>query len=184
MRTIDPRLSDHAGPDCPRWAETLRDGSHVLIRLVRREDAAAERAFTESLTPQWRRYRFLGEVRHPSTELLARLDDVDYQSELAFAAVVHDDAKDKFVGVCRYSASADGSACECAVHVLDEWRHKGLGTLLMTRLIEVARRRGIDRMWSVETVENLEMADLARHLGFKRTQDAGDGSRITYELQM
>ena len=39
----------------------------------------------------------------------------------------------------------------------------------MKHLIEVARSRGIKRMWSMDSAENLAMADLAHYLGFKRT---------------
>jgi GNAT superfamily N-acetyltransferase len=146
MQPIDP-LPDwqawHIGPDYPRWSERLRDHSQVLIRPMRKDDAAEDREFIEALSPQARRYRFLGEIRHPSSELVERLTDIDYRKDLAFVAVVHADGRDRFVGVCRYSASADGTEAEFAVTVLDDWQHKGLGVALMTHLIEVARSRGI-----------------------------------------
>ena len=56
MQTIEPLMPWQMGPDHPRWTETLRDQSQVVIRPVRNEDAAAERTFIESLSPQSRRY--------------------------------------------------------------------------------------------------------------------------------
>jgi len=135
---IEPLMPWQLGPGYPRWTETLRDHSQVVIRPIRAQDAVAERTFIESLSPQARRYRFLGEVHHPSSELIERLTRLDYVHDLAFAAVVPDGARDKFVGISRYSTSSDGTACECAVTVLDDWQNKGLGAILMKHLIEVA----------------------------------------------
>lgn len=170
------------GPDYPRWNETLRDGTHVLIRPIVRTDAAEERTFIDALSPQSRRYRFLGQVRHPSAEMIERLTHLDYRQDVAFAAIVHDGAREKFVGIARYNTSADGTDCECAVTVLDDWQGKGLGTLLMRHLVEVAKCRGITRMWSLDSAENVAMADLARHLGFHREQDPGDSSQVIHSL--
>ncbi|MFS8063689.1 MAG: N-acetyltransferase family protein [Luteimonas sp.] len=141
MQPIEPLMPWQLGPDYPRWTETLRDHSKVVIRPIRVEDAAAERVFIESMSPQARRYRFLGQMQHPSSELIEQLTWLDYVRDLAFAAVVHDDARDKFVGVSRYSTSSDGTACECAITVLDDWQNKGLGAILMKHLIDVARAR-------------------------------------------
>jgi GNAT superfamily N-acetyltransferase len=89
---------------------------------------------------------------------------------------------DRFVGISRYSTSSDGTSCECAVTVLDDWQNKGLGAILMKHLIEVARSRGIKRMWSIDSAENLAMADLARYLGFQRSQDRDDASQVIHSL--
>lgn len=184
MQPIEPVIPDKVGPDYPRWTETLRDRSQVVIRPIRAEDADAERAFIESLSPQSRRYRFLGDVRHPSSGLIEQLTRLDYVHDMAFAAVVPDGAREKFVGVSRYSTSADGTACECAVTVLDDWQHKGLGVILMTHLIDVARARGIKRMWSLDSAENTAMSDLARFLGFERTQDSDEASQVIHTLRL
>ena len=94
-----PRPS--TGPDTPRWSETLHDHSHVLIRPITRQDHAAERAFIEGLSAQSRRYRFLGAVRSPSEQLVEQLTDIDYIHEVAFVAVVPEDAHERIVGVSR-----------------------------------------------------------------------------------
>ena len=107
-------------------------------------------------------------MRHRSDELIDRLTALDYTRDVAFAAVVPDFFGEKIIGVSRYSTSADGTACECAVTVLDEWQQKGLGVVLTTRLIDVARARGIRRMWSLDLAENSGMSDLAPFLGFQR----------------
>jgi GNAT superfamily N-acetyltransferase len=182
MQPLEPSMPRKIGPDYPRWSETLRDQSHVVIRPVRVDDAAADREFIESLSPQSRRYRFLGQMQHPSSELIDQLTGLDYVNDVAFAAVVADGAREKFVGVSRYSTSTDGTACECAVAVLDDWQNKGLGAILMRHLIDVARSRGIKRMWSIDSSNNTAMSDLARFLGFQRSPDTGDPSQVIHSL--
>ena len=84
--------------------------------------------------------------------------------------------------MARYNASRDGSSCECAVTVRDDWHHRGLGTALMKHLIEIARARGILFMESVDSAENIEMTDLARYLGFTREIDPQDASQVVHRL--
>ncbi len=175
-----PALQD----DYPRWSETLRDRSHVLIRPITPQDAPAERRFIEHLSAQARRFRFLGQVAHPGDETIDRLTRIDRAHEAAFAAVVREDAHDRIVGVSRYAADADGLRCECAVTVDDAWQDKGLGTLLMRHLIEVARARGMRAMYSVDSAENIAMADLAHFLGFRTRPDPDDRSQVIHELAL
>ena len=182
MTSVEPIQPWALGPDYPRWTETLRDHTRVVVRPLTRHDAARERTFIESLSPESRRFRFLGQVRHPSSELIESLTDIDYRRDVAFAAVVPDGAGEKILGVSRFSTSADGISCECAVTVLDDWHRKGLGTLLMRHLIEVARARGIMFMYSVDSAENVEMGDLARFLGFTCQRDPQDSIQVVHRL--
>lgn len=173
-----------AGPEYPRWSETLHDHSHVLIRPITPQDKDAERAFIEGLSEQARRYRFLGQVRCPSEALVGQFTNIDYVHEVAFVAVKSDDARQDIVGVSRYSTDSTGAHCECAVAVSDEWQHKGLGTLLMRHLIEVARARGIRTMYSIDSAENMQMKDLAKFLGFRTKPDPDDATQVIHELDL
>jgi len=51
-----------------QWKEKLRDGTTVLIRPIRGEDAEIERRFIEQLSPAARRLRFLGEIKTPTVD--------------------------------------------------------------------------------------------------------------------
>jgi GNAT superfamily N-acetyltransferase len=173
-----------AGPEYPRWSETLRDHSHVVIRPITPQDKAAERAFIEGLSLQARRYRFLGQVKTPSEALIEQFTNIDYVHEVAFVAVTPEDGHEQIVGVSRYSTDETGTMCECAVTVGDDWQNKGLGTLLMRHLIEVARARGIRRMVSIDSAENVRMQDLATYLGFDTRVDPDDASQVIHELTL
>lgn len=170
--------------DDPHWSATLKDGTRVLIRPIHKEDAAIERAFLKRLSSESRRLRFLGQLGEPSDELIRNFTDIDYRRDMAFVALVHRDGEKREIGVARYSTSADGKNCECAVTVGDEWRNRGLGTLLMQHLIDVARSRGVQSMMSIDEADNNGMRDLAKFLGFRRKRDPDDPSLVIHTLTL
>ena len=165
------------------WKEHLRDGTTVLIRPIRAGDAEVGRRFIQQLSPTSRRFRFLGEVT-PSVQLLDKLTHPDPEHEVAFIALIADGAQKREIGVARFSARSDGLVCECAVVVSDEWQHRGLGTTLMRHLIDVARERGIECMYSMDAAENVGMRELAEHLGFRRIPDPNDGTQVLHTLDL
>ncbi|MGN7725236.1 GNAT family N-acetyltransferase [Luteimonas sp. 22616] len=182
MNTTSNRSSQV--PEELRWSETLRDRSHVLIRPITKQDKASERDFIEGLSSESKRYRFLGQMSSPSDRMLERFTDIDYVHDMAFVAVVQDDARERIVGVSRYSTDSTGKRCECAVTVSDEWQEKGLGTKLMQHLIEVARMQAVHTMFSVDSAENIAMRDLARFLGFQTRPDPDDAAQVIHELAL
>ncbi len=173
----------HAPDDVPQWEETLRDGSRVLIRALRRSDADLERAFIARLSPEFRRMRFLAQINEPSDALIRTLTDLD-EDDLAFIALVHREGQKREVGVSRYSMLPDRTSCECAVTVDDDWRNKGLGTALMRHLMEIARRRGMRSMISIDSAENHRMRELARDLGFTCRADPEESTQVIYRLEL
>ena len=182
--TTNPTDPHPPAPARPRWTETLHDGTRVLVRTLERVDGNRERAFIEALSPQTLRFRFLGQVHRPSEALIESLTDVDMERDVALAAVVPNDADQRIVGVARYSKDKDGSRCECAVTVLDDWHRRGLGTLLMRHLIELAKADGIREMYSIDSTENSEMAELARFLGFSRELDPEQATQVVHRLAL
>ncbi len=115
----------------------------------------AERAFVEALSSRTGRYRFLGQAPHLDTGTAGGAIPTRESQDVAFAAVVREDGRDKFVGVGRYRATAFGPDCECAVALLDEWETESLEASLMQQLLDVAMSRGITRMWSLDSAGKL-----------------------------
>lgn len=175
------RINPHT---TPQWKETLRDGTTVLIRSIRGDDAGIERRFIEGLSKESRRFRFLGAIQSPSPELIEQLTHPDPERDAAFVAVIANGAKKVEIGVARFCTRPDGVACEFAVAVSDEWQRRGLGTLLMRHLIAVARERGIECMYSVDAADNTAMRELAAHLGFSRKPDPSNSTQVLHTLDL
>ena len=80
------------------------------------------------------------------------------------------------IGVSRYVVNPDGTSCEFALAVADEWQHHGLGSQLMTYLMDAARERGYHIMDGEILADNKKMLDLVRSLGFQlRASEADPG---------
>ncbi|HEY8682986.1 MAG TPA: GNAT family N-acetyltransferase [Rhodanobacter sp.] len=170
--------------DGTHWIESLRDGTRVLIRPLRAEDREREEAFIQRLSSQALRYRFLGSFKQVSPTLLDQLMHVDFRHQAAFVALVHDNGTLREVGISRYCSTDDDEHCECAVTVADDWTQRGLGTVLMRHLIELARRNGYKQMFSLDAPGNEAMRDLASHLGFHRRQDPLDSTQVIHTLDL
>jgi len=167
----------------PHWIEELKDGRHILIRPLTEKDREREYAFIKRLSPESRYMRFLGQVNEPGDTLLDQLMDTDNQKRLAFVALAHENGQLIEVGISRYAATGKHE-CECAVTVADEWKHLGLGTLLMKHLISAARRHGFHQMYSVDAFSNAPMRNLAKALGFETHTDPDDTRQVIHRLQL
>ncbi|MGB0132728.1 N-acetyltransferase family protein [Dokdonella sp.] len=166
----------------PFWEEKLTDGTAVTIRAVRKEDATLEREFITRLSPEARRMRFLCQISQPSDQLIDSLTNLDFSHDMALIAIVKEQGKAVEVGVSRYATGADRSIGECAIAVADEWQHRGLGTLLMQRLVEVARERGLVKLVSMDDAGNSKMRQLANDLGFQRIADPNNPHEVEHSL--
>jgi GNAT superfamily N-acetyltransferase len=166
------------------WIEALRDGTPVLIRPLAESDRQREIDFIDRLSHRSRRMRFLGDFRKMSVASIDRLMKIDYESQMAFVALVHENGALREIGISRYSATSDGKRCECAVTVADEWQGRGLGVLLMRHLVDIARRNGFKQMFSVDAADNQAMRDLASYLGFNRRMDPEDSALVIHSLDL
>jgi len=168
--------------DTFEWKERLRDGNVLHIRPIRPADAGRESAFLSRLSPEYRAYRFIGLIKRPDESVARELTCVDQEHEVALVALVHDRSGGTEVGAARYCCGHDGSRCDCAVTVDPQWQQRGVGRLLMRHLIEVARMRGVRRMYAVDPVRCAGAHFLAERLGFHCRPDPEDPIVTTFEL--
>lgn len=121
--------------------ERLKGGEEVLVRPVRMSDEMALQRMLYSLSDESTYRRFFGYRRnHPHEEMQAMVD-VDYES--AMGLVVCEPAAEDIVGLCRYDVDPATRLAEIAFVVRDDWQGRGVGTLLLRRMIEIARGRGL-----------------------------------------
>jgi acetyltransferase len=154
----------------------LNDGTDVIIRPIRPEDALIEDDFVRGLSPQAKYFRFMHGINELTQEMLVRFTQLDYHSDLALIAVVEEGGKEIEVGVARYAMNPDGTSCEFALVVADTWQGKGIGTQLMTALMKAARQRGFKEMEGEILSSNNHMLDLVRSLGFTLKHHPDDAS--------
>ena len=71
------------------------------------------------------------------------------------------------IGVARYVRDKKQDSAEFAIVVADAWQGRGIGKRLLAKLIEVARRRGLRRLYGDILGTNRPMLAFVRKLGFK-----------------
>ena len=156
--------------------ERLRDGTVIRLRPIRPEDEPLLQDLAMHMSPQDLRLRFFSAMRGLSHQLAARLTQIDYDREMALIAFAAD--SDQALGVSRFAADPDNRRAEYAIEVRGDWKGRGLGYLLMIRLIEVARGRGISEMVGEVLRENAAMLQMCRALGFTISADPNDPSLV------
>ncbi len=156
----------------------LSDGTNVIIRPIRPEDAELEQEFMRSLSEESRYFRFMNSIQELTQTMLVRFTQLDYSREIALIAVAETHTRktgkrEIELGVARYAMNPDGESCEFAIVIADEMHGKGLGSKLMTALMDAARQRGLKTIQGEVLSQNAHMLSLMKKLGFsiKTSQD-------------
>ena len=167
-------------------AETVRwQGEVVELRPIRPEDEPQHRAFVELLQPQDIRLRFFSVRRTLPRSELARLTQIDYAREMAFIAVrTLTDGTTQTLGVVRAVIDPDNVDAEFAIIVRSDIKGRGLGFLLMRKMIDFLTLRGTQRMVGSVLRENGAMRELARSTGFAEDVAGSDAETLFVALAL
>lgn len=144
----------------------LPNGTDMVIRPIRPEDAGIEQAFIRKLSERAKYFRFMQPITELSPQMLARFTQIDYSREMALIAVVYVDGAETEIGVARYITNPDGKSCEFAIVIADNWQRQGIAHRLMQLLIETARSHALQIMEGEVLASNHDMLNLMVKLGF------------------
>jgi acetyltransferase len=160
------RLAIHPYPkELEEWIEW--DGKRIMLRPIRPEDEPGHTQFFDSLTPEDVRFRFFGSIRQLAHSQMARLTQIDYDREMAFVAVEKDnDGHDLTLGVARAVTDPDNVRAEFAIIMRSDMKGRGLGAILLKKIIRYCRDRGTQELVGQVLAENTRMRNLAKNLGF------------------
>jgi acetyltransferase len=161
----------------------LLDGTNIVIRPTRPEDAELVQKFVHNLSEESRYFRFMTTINELSTRMLVQFTQIDYSREMALIAIKQEDEQEVEIGVSRYIINPDAESCEFALVVADAMQGKGLGRQLMLTLMDAAREHGLKRMEGVVLKNNTNMLRLMADLGFKsRTSDDDDSLKVVSRI--
>lgn len=154
------------------WRERLwlPNGRELLMRPIAPIDAEPLRRSFARLSPEEVRLRFL----HPITEMTAAFARqlCELERDTGFALVVTEPlpAGEALIGaVARLALDPEQRKAEFALIVGREIAGQGVGTFLMKRLIDYARRRRMLELWGDVRDDNAAMLAVCDELGFSRS---------------
>ncbi len=139
----------------------LRDGATMHVRPIRTDDGPAIHEFLEGLSIRSIGYRFFGAVNLDwATSWTV---DVDYSDRFGLVA-----EGGRPYGVVAHAAYVriDATRAEVAFLVADAWQGRGISTILLAHLAQVAERQGISTFVAEVLPHNHRMIDVFRQSGF------------------
>jgi len=166
----------------PKDAEqmiTAKDGRQFLLRPIVPEDEHPLQDGFAKLTPEEVRLRFFIPLKTLDHVRAARFTQIDYDREMALVLTDPGIPGTKEIyGVVRIGADPDNERAEFAIIVRGDMTGQGLGTMLMQRIIDYSRDRGIGEIFGDVLRENANMLQLCDHLGFERASVPDDPSLV------
>ncbi len=161
LRLVDAVASAPAGAGGFGWVEYLRDGTRVVIRLARPEDAEGVADMHERSSEATRYQRYFTPVTDWREDQLRRvagghrgatLVAVNWRGDIVGLGNVFPDRPD------------ETTTAEIAVIVEDAWQGRGLGGRLLEHLVELARRQGFADITALVLAGNSGMLRLLERL--------------------
>src|SRR5579862_7808551 len=156
-----PALDPRAYPRDREADIVLRDGSTVRVRPVRADDGPAIRTFLEALSPESIGFRFFGSVN--LNWVINWSLDIDYADR--FALVAESGTPRAVIAHAAYIREPEDKA-EVAFMVADAWQGRGISTILLAQLAEVADRHAIRTFTAEVLPANHRMIEVFRDSGF------------------
>lgn len=165
----------------------MKDGTQVTIRPIRPEDEPLMVKFHGTLSDRSVYLRYfcsLSLARRTAHERLIRICFGDDREMVLVAE--HRDPKNGelgILGVGRLNKLQADKEAEVAVLVSDQYQHRGLGTELVRRLINVARDEKLSRITAEMLRDNLAIQTIFKRLGF-RLRLLGDPTSVQVVLEL
>jgi acetyltransferase len=181
-----PRLAIRPYPNQYISSFTSHDGNEYTIRPIRPEDEPKMVDFHESLSEEsvylryFRAFNLSQRVEH---ERLTRICFIDYDRTMALVVErPHPETgEQEIIAVGRLNKEVGRPEGEFSLLVSDDYQGQGLGTALLTRLLDVGRDEGLATIYAYMLDENMGMRRICKNMGFALQRD---GNLIKAEIQL
>lgn len=145
----------------------LKNGQEATLRSIKPEDEPMEEAMYYTLSKQTIYQRFFSYFSKPTHEDFSQFTNIDYDREIAIIAEVEKGNKSQMVGVVRLVCDPWNESAEYAIVVSDDWQGLGLGNQLTDFIIQIAKKRGIKKIYADVLSQNEGMLHMFKKRKFK-----------------
>jgi len=161
----------------------LKDGTEVLFRPIKPEDELLWLDMFQTFSQETVRFRFFRILKDTPHEMRTRYCNIDYDREIAIVAEVKEKDKRRFLGVTRVILKPGNTdEAEYALVVTDKWQRLGLGSEFIDYTIEIAKDKGVKKLYGVVLKDNVPMLTLCREKNFKITEGDPGEYEVEYDL--
>jgi acetyltransferase len=145
---------------------TLKSGQDVLLRPIKPEDEPMWLEMFQNFSEESIRYRFFQMLKDTPHEVRVRYCNIDYDREIAIVAETTMEGRRRILGVSRLSIEPDEKSGEMAFIVGDRWQNIGLGTKMVDYVLDIAKEKGVENIYSIMLPDNYRALSLTKKMGF------------------
>lgn len=150
-------------------------GEEVLMRPVKISDEHMLKEFFYSLSDESNHKRFLALKRYMPHKVLQGFVALDYTKQMVILVIKEDGEKDTVIGVGQYAVSEKGNTAEVATAISDKYQNRGIGTLLLSYMVDIARADGIKAFTADYLTENTATERMLQKLGLEMKHSTSEG---------
>lgn len=184
LRTGERFARERSMPPESQERVTTQDGRHLILRAIFPGDVAAMQRCFARLSPEDIRRRFLHAMSELPAPMAERMCHVDPALETVHVLMDESVQPVQMRGVGRIYVDEASDSAEFSVLVEHDWSRIGLGALLMQRLVDDCRKRGLAELWGYVLNENRPMLNLCQELGFTRKIVPDDPGTVQITLKL
>jgi len=166
-------------------SDTLKDGTAVTFRAIRRDDSNGLLEAFKNLDQESIYRRFFSPKKWLTETELKQFTDVDFNQVVALVVTTQGDNGETLIGGGRYaSAAPSAQSAELAFLTEADYRGRGIANLVLKHLVRIAKEAGVSRFEADVLAENQPMLTVFRHSGLPMQQRReGNVVHVTLSLQ-
>jgi acetyltransferase len=153
----------------------MDDGTELTVRPIRPEDEPAVVKFHQHLSELTVTRRYLQPIelwRRTAHERLTHICFIDYDREMALVAEKKTSGGEpEIVAVSRMNKQHGTTSALTAVIIRDDYQHKGIGTELFRRQLDIARAEGLKHVLCNMLADDTAMQTICQRVGFRMTTE-------------
>lgn len=169
-------------------ADTLRDGTPILIRAVRPDDRGRLAAAFRNLDRDSIYTRFFSYKRELSDAELGQIDSLDFERHVMLVVTTPSDGDEIVIACASYIAQErEGPpvSAEVAFTVEEDYQGQGLASRMLAHLARIARDHGIARFEACVLPGNKAMLAVFARCGLPMDKRREEGEvRLTLDLRV
>ncbi len=170
-----PKEGEVLYPEHYSWTLSAREGREINFRPIKPTEEDKLRRLFYSLRDDDVYYRFMGAMRTLPHSRAQPLVVLDYEEKFAIVGYVGEEPDEEFVGVGRWFLDRATNTAEVALTVHPDWQGNGIGTFMLSTLVDLAKEKGISGFTAEVLATNRRMMGILHRSGYNIKTRLEDG---------